>query len=68
MSVGRDLVSRVTDAVMEDVAEWQQGPLEDWRESWEYVIPFWRSLRRSAGAVHSQLCARLGSCDSPQNG
>jgi transposase-like protein len=34
------LVSRVTDAVMDDVAEWQQRPLEDWRESWEYVIPF----------------------------
>jgi transposase-like protein len=33
VTVGRDLVSRVTDAVMDDVAEWQEGPLEDWRES-----------------------------------
>jgi len=27
--VGRDLVSRVTDAVMDDVREWQQRPLDD---------------------------------------
>jgi putative transposase len=29
VSVGRDLISRVTDAVMEDVRSWQQRPLED---------------------------------------
>ena len=29
MSVGRDLISRVTDAVMEDVRAWQQRPLDD---------------------------------------
>src|SRR5215475_11436628 len=29
VSVGRDLISRVTDAVMDDVREWQQRPLED---------------------------------------
>src|SRR5947208_7883347 len=29
VSVGRDLISRVTDAVMEDVRAWQQRPLED---------------------------------------
>src|SRR5713101_7097989 len=29
VKVGRDLVSRVTDAVMEDVREWQQRPLDD---------------------------------------
>jgi putative transposase len=29
VSVGRDLISRVTDAVMEDVREWQQRPLDD---------------------------------------
>ena len=29
VSVGRDLISRVTDAVMEDVKAWQQRPLED---------------------------------------
>jgi putative transposase len=29
VEVGRDLISRVTDAVVEDVREWQQRPLED---------------------------------------
>jgi putative transposase len=29
VDVGRDLISRVTDAVMEDVREWQQRPLDD---------------------------------------
>jgi putative transposase len=29
VSVGRDLISRVTDAVMDDVREWQSRPLED---------------------------------------
>jgi putative transposase len=29
VSVGRDLISRVTDAVMEDVRAWQQRPLDD---------------------------------------
>src|SRR5438876_8028328 len=29
VKVGRDLISRVTDAVMDDVREWQQRPLED---------------------------------------
>jgi transposase-like protein len=29
VSVGRDLISRVTDAVIEDVREWQQRPLDD---------------------------------------
>jgi len=29
VSVGRDLISRVTDAVMEDVKAWQQRPLDD---------------------------------------
>jgi putative transposase len=29
VSVGRDLISRVTDAVMEDVGEWQNRTLED---------------------------------------
>jgi putative transposase len=29
VSVGRDLISRVTDAVMDDVRAWQQRPLED---------------------------------------
>src|SRR2546428_5057553 len=29
VSVGRDLISRVTDAVMDDVREWQQRPLDD---------------------------------------
>jgi transposase-like protein len=27
--VGRDLISRVTDAVMEDARAWQTRPLED---------------------------------------
>ena len=29
MKVGRDLISRVTDAVMDDVREWAKRPLED---------------------------------------
>jgi putative transposase len=29
VSVGRDLISRVTDAVLEDVKAWQQRPLDD---------------------------------------
>src|ERR671939_945703 len=29
VKVGRDLISRVTDAVMEDVRAWQQRPLDD---------------------------------------
>jgi transposase-like protein len=29
VSVGRDLISRVTDAVMDDVREWQAWTLED---------------------------------------
>ena len=29
VKVGRDLISRVTDEVMEDVREWQQRPLDD---------------------------------------
>ena len=29
VKVGRDLISRVTDAVMDDVRAWQQRPLED---------------------------------------
>jgi putative transposase len=29
VSVGRDLISRITDAVIEDVKAWQQRPLED---------------------------------------
>jgi transposase-like protein len=29
VSVGRDLISRVTDAVMDDARAWQQRPLED---------------------------------------
>jgi putative transposase len=29
VKVGRDLISRVTDAVMDDVRAWQQRPLDD---------------------------------------
>jgi Transposase, Mutator family len=29
VQVGRDLISRVTDAVMDDVREWQRRPLDD---------------------------------------
>jgi transposase-like protein len=29
VKVGRDLISRVTDAVMDDVREWAKRPLED---------------------------------------
>jgi putative transposase len=54
VEVGHDLISRVTDAVLDDVREWQQRPLED-----VYPILFLDALIvkvRDAGAVRNLAC------------
>lgn len=54
VEVGHDLISRVTDAVLDDVREWQQRPLED-----VYPILFLDALVvkvRDAGAVRNLAC------------
>jgi putative transposase len=52
--VGRDLISRVTDAVMDDVRAWQQRPLED-----VYPVVFLDALVlkiREGGTVQRRAC------------
>jgi putative transposase len=54
VSVGRDLISRVTDAVMDDVREWQQRPLDD-----VYPVVFLDALVlkiREGGTVQRRAC------------
>jgi putative transposase len=54
VEVGHDLISRVTDAVLEDVREWQTRPLEN-----VYPILFLDALIvkiRDAGAVRNLAC------------
>jgi putative transposase len=54
VSVGRDLISRVTDAVMEDVRAWQQRPLDD-----VYPVIFLDALVlkvRDGGSVQRKAC------------
>src|SRR5947207_12028532 len=54
VKVGRDLISRVTDAVMEDVRERQQRPLDD-----VYPVIFLDALVlkiREGGTVHGAAC------------
>jgi putative transposase len=54
VSVGRDLISRVTDAVMDDVREWQQRPLED-----VYPVLFLDCMMvkiRNGGSVQRRAC------------
>ena len=54
VKVGRDLISRVTDAVMDDVREWQQRPLED-----VYPVLFLDALVlkiREGGSVQRRAC------------
>lgn len=54
VEVGHDLISRVTDAVLDDVREWQQRPLED-----VYPILFLDALIvkiRDGGAVRNRAC------------
>jgi putative transposase len=54
VNVGRDLISRVTDAVLEDVREWQQRPLDD-----VYPVIFLDALRlkiREGGSVQQRAC------------
>ena len=42
VKVGRDLISRVTDAVMDDVRDWAKRPLQD-----VYPVVFLPEFRRS---------------------
>ena len=52
--VGRDLISRVTDSVMDDVREWQQRPLDD-----VYPVLFLDALVlkvREGGTVQRRAC------------
>jgi putative transposase len=54
VDVGRDLVSRVTDAVMDDVREWAKRPLED-----IYPVVFLDALVlriREGGSVQRRAC------------
>jgi putative transposase len=54
VSAGRDLISRVTDAVMDDVRAWQQRPLED-----VYPVIFLDALVlkiREGGTVQRRAC------------
>jgi putative transposase len=54
VQVGRDLISRVTDAVTEDVREWQQRPLDD-----VYPVLFLDALVlkiREGGTVQRKAC------------
>jgi putative transposase len=54
VSVGRDLISRVTDAVMDDVAEWQSRTLED-----VYPVLFLDCMMlkvRDGGSVQRKAC------------
>jgi len=54
VEVGHDLISRVTDAVLEDVKAWQARPLED-----VYPILFLDALVvkvRDGGAVRNRVC------------
>jgi putative transposase len=54
VNVGRDLISRVTDAVVDDVREWQQRPLDD-----VYPVLFLDALVlkiREGGTVQRRAC------------
>ena len=54
VNVGRDLISRVTDTVMDDVREWQQRPLDD-----VYPVLFLDALVlkiREGGTVQRKAC------------
>ena len=54
VSVGRDLISRVTDAVLEDVKAWQQRPLDDL-----YPVLYLDALvlkMRDGGSVQRKAC------------
>ena len=54
VSVGRDLISRVSDAVMDDVREWQARPLDD-----VYPVLFLDCMMvkiRDGGTVQRRAC------------
>jgi putative transposase len=55
VSVGRDLISRVTDAVMDDVRAWQQRPLDD---VYPVILLDCLVLKiREGGAVQRRACS-----------
>ncbi len=61
MKVGRDLISRVTDAVMDDARAWRRRPLED-----VYPVVFLDALVlkiREGGSVQRRACMRLDQPD-----
>ena len=54
MNIGRELISRVTDAVMDDARAWQQRPLDD-----VYPVVFldaWYSRSARAGRCSAARC------------
>jgi putative transposase len=54
VNVGRDLISRVTDAVMDDVRDWAKRPLED-----VYPVVFLDCMVlkiREGGSVQRRAC------------
>src|SRR5436190_17391619 len=66
VKVGRDLISRVTDAVMDDVREWQQRPLDD-----VYPVVFLDALVlkiREGGTVHAEPATSPWASRSTLNG
>ena len=62
MKVGRDLISHVTDAVMEDARAWQQRPLDDVYPAMflDYLV-----LKRSAKAAPSSAAPATWRSGSP---
>ncbi len=61
--VGRDLISRVTDAVIDDVRAWQARPLED-----VYPVVFLDALVLKIGDGGSVVCKRVLSGDGDRHG
>jgi putative transposase len=59
VNVGRDLISRVTDAVVEEVREWQQRPLDD-----VYPVLFLDALALACACARA--CARIRHAASPR--
>jgi hypothetical protein len=61
VKVGRDLISRVTDAAMEDAGAWQTGPLDD-----VYPVVFLDALVlkiRDGGSVQRRACGSYRARD-----
>ena len=60
VEVGRDLISRVTDAVLEDVRAWQQRPLEDALPGRVPRLPRDQGPRRQAACNAGPATSRSG--------